>query len=378
MRAFWPPSLQQIVPLAVLLCLIGGWSLFMSFVNLDETIAEISTTDREQTLWTATQIEFTLSEFRSDVITARHVPDSGAAGRIRMSFDILYSRLSQVGERQIQVILEQAEADYVVPGLLLIRDTMADIVDNSPELGDAELLRLYELASEAQRSWHPYKFVMLEAARNDRLAKLESVALALTTVRNHLLFGLIAAIGAGFAILLSSAFARKNSELLNQITRDALTGCYSRQGFEKIVAKKLKRNEKLSIAVVDINQLKLINDTMGHAEGDAYIRRVGQILKDGFRKEDCVARVGGDEFWIAANTHVDIVADKLTDIDRKLRSDRSTDHTQPIGHGIAFGVVPLAEHDGVDAAISIADGRMYERKRTTRSRLADLVPNPST
>jgi diguanylate cyclase (GGDEF)-like protein len=369
MRSLWPPSLQQIVPVVVLVCLLGSWSLFNAFVNLNETITGISTTDRELTLWTSTQVEFNLAEFRTDVLLALGDEENRNDDRIRTSFDVLYSRLSQVSEAQMQVILDRAEADYVVPALFSIRDRMAEIVDNTPQIGNEQLSRLYELATEAQRTWHPYKFAMLEAARLDRLAKIESVTIALSNVRNHLFFGLLAAIGAGLAVTLSSFFAKKNSELLKQIELDPLTGCYSRQGFENLMTHRLSTQHRLSIAVVDINDLKQVNDSRGHSVGDDYIRLVGKALRDGFRKDDCVARIGGDEFWIAAEARPEVMLTKLDAIQVKLRETLPSASWPGENYGISYGVAAVTDHPDMDTAIAVADQRMYVQKTATRARV---------
>lgn len=361
MRSLWPLSLHQIVPVTVLLCVLGSASLFVSLVALGETIAEVTSEDRPTTPWTATQVDATLSEFRTDVILARSAVDGDAARRVRMSFEHLNTHLNELDQARTQTILERANAGDVVPALFRTRDEMGDIIANAPALGATELARLYDLATEAQRRWHPYTAVILEAGRLEELYRLEIATSALADARKHLLFGLLAAIGAGLAITISSVVATRNRHLLDQIAHDTLTGCYSRRGFEEIMAQKLRDNEQLSVAVIDINNLKKINDTHGHSAGDAYIRRIGHALRDGFRKDDCVARAGGDEFWIAARAAPEIVDTKLDEIALKLDTD-DRDDAQPAGYGFAFGVASLSAHPDVEAAIAEADRRMYDHK----------------
>ncbi|MDG3043050.1 GGDEF domain-containing protein [Roseicyclus marinus] len=366
MRSLWPLSLHQIVPVTVLLCIIGGASLFLSLVALGETIAEVTREGGPSTPWTATQVDATLSEFRTDIILASQATDGDAARQVRLSFDHLNTHLNELDQARTQDILERANAGDVVPSLFSTRDEMAEIIANTPSLGDSELSRLYDLATEAQRRWHPYTPVILEAARLDELYRLEIATSALGDARNHLLFGLFAAIGAGLAVTISSVVAQRNKQLLDQIAHDKLTGCYSRRGFEEIVAQKLRDKEQLSIAVIDINGLKKINDTQGHSAGDTYIRYIGHALRDGFRKDDCVARAGGDEFWIAAKAAQEVIETKLRDIERSMTDSAPDDDTRPKGYGFSFGVASLSDYPDVEATIAEADRRMYDQKEAIR------------
>ncbi|MFW5897275.1 MAG: sensor domain-containing diguanylate cyclase, partial [Bacillota bacterium] len=81
--------------------------------------------------------------------------------------------------------------------------------------------------------------------------------------------------------------------------RDLLTGLYNRRFFEEEIHRlDVKRQLPLSVVMVDVNGLKLINDSLGHAKGDEILRRVADVLRASFRDEDIIARWGGDEFII--------------------------------------------------------------------------------
>ncbi len=83
---------------------------------------------------------------------------------------------------------------------------------------------------------------------------------------------------------------------------DELTGLYNRQGFFMLMDHhvKLARRQKKRIVLfyADIDNLKGINDTLGHQEGDLILVDVANVLKESFRKSDIIARVGGDEFLV--------------------------------------------------------------------------------
>ena len=80
---------------------------------------------------------------------------------------------------------------------------------------------------------------------------------------------------------------------------DSLTGLYNRPFFqEELTRLDTPRQLPLSIIIGDINGLKLINDALGHDEGDKLLVNVARILKASCRADDIIARTGGDEFWI--------------------------------------------------------------------------------
>jgi diguanylate cyclase (GGDEF)-like protein/PAS domain S-box-containing protein len=80
---------------------------------------------------------------------------------------------------------------------------------------------------------------------------------------------------------------------------DSLTGLYNRPFFHEELARlDTPRQLPLSIIIGDINGLKLINDALGHDEGDKLLVNVARILKASCRTDDIIARTGGDEFWI--------------------------------------------------------------------------------
>ena len=93
----------------------------------------------------------------------------------------------------------------------------------------------------------------------------------------------------------------KKMEILTryQITHDRLTGLYNRAYFEEEISRLERgRTFPVSIMMIDVDGMKVVNDSQGHKAGDELLRRVAQLLRISFRSGDVIARIGGDEFAI--------------------------------------------------------------------------------
>jgi diguanylate cyclase (GGDEF)-like protein len=97
---------------------------------------------------------------------------------------------------------------------------------------------------------------------------------------------------------------RLNSALRSLSLIDELTGLYNRRGFTELTQQHLKLARRTSRAIllvyVDLDDLKTINDTLGHQVGDEALIRVADLLRESFRQSDIIARIGGDEFAVMA------------------------------------------------------------------------------
>ncbi len=109
---------------------------------------------------------------------------------------------------------------------------------------------------------------------------------------------LLTSIAGQLAVALSNL--KSKEELRRQAIRDDLTGCYNRRYFYEVLEKEIGRTKryggKLSLLLLDIDHLKLVNDTHGHQVGDQVLEELGRLLRNNSRISDHLYRYGGDEF----------------------------------------------------------------------------------
>lgn len=182
--------------------------------------------------------------------------------------------------------------------------------------------------------------------------------------RYHNEFSLARTLGA--AIAQEKNRREQINELTNMGTIDQLSGLQNRNRFNQVkdhLVDHLPRT--LGIAFMDLNNLKLINDTKGHEEGDAYIRAMSECFVRHFRHAE-VFRVGGDEFVVlASNMGHDLFMRRL----RAMQEDAESLYA----NALALGHVWTDDPSGLDDLIGEADALMYENKRKMKEKLGQEV-----
>ena len=144
---------------------------------------------------------------------------------------------------------------------------------------------------------------------------------------------------------------------------DALTDLYNRAYFEEELERyNFPRYYPLSIMMVDINGLKVINDTFGHHEGDKLLQHFASLLNSISRKGDVIARLGGDEFAILLPSTTSQEAHRICERTRKICEE---DSIKPVylRPSIALGdATQKGEYQNTEALLKEADKRMYQDK----------------
>jgi diguanylate cyclase (GGDEF)-like protein len=172
--------------------------------------------------------------------------------------------------------------------------------------------------------------------------------------------------------------AQRLSALQMRAITDELTGVYNRRFFEERMPAELSNAQQqqypLSLALLDIDHFKGINDTYGHAVGDKVLHKLGFLLKTNLRKGTVVARFGGEEFAVILPNTVLHTAHFTMDAIRKLiESNIATDDGKPITISIGVSQANLKDSAGLNsiqqALIQEADEHLYRAKRSGRNRV---------
>lgn len=156
---------------------------------------------------------------------------------------------------------------------------------------------------------------------------------------------------------------------------DALVPVANRRAFvrelSRMVSAARRYGTRLAVLYLDIDNMKQVNDTFGHAAGDAVIAHVASILRGRVRGSDMVGRLGGDEFGIVlANTNEESARAKAKQLSRAIGATPVRIGDRSITTRITYGVCALEAGHDAQAMIAKADRAMYARKihhRTPRS-----------
>jgi diguanylate cyclase (GGDEF)-like protein len=152
---------------------------------------------------------------------------------------------------------------------------------------------------------------------------------------------------------------------------DPLTGIPNRRLFEQRLREALEAPERqLVVALFDLDHFKAVNDTGGHCAGDSLLRVVAQSLKSIVRKDDVVARIGGDEFAVlGVGVALRVMEQRLQSILKTLGAI-STGVEDPPHVSASCGVAEYCAGDTLESLMRRADQALYDAKHQGRGRLA--------
>ncbi|HMI86652.1 MAG TPA: diguanylate cyclase [Polyangiaceae bacterium] len=177
-----------------------------------------------------------------------------------------------------------------------------------------------------------------------------------------------------------SAQKAVEEQLRELATRDSLTDCVNRRHFMEIAAKELERADRygnrLSIAMIDVDHFKNVNDHYGHAAGDRVLRTIADRCRSALRKTDVLGRFGGEEFVVlfveTGLVEAERVAERL--LTRVAEPMTSKDGVPPVT--ISAGVVERHSGETLDSMLNVADEALYQAKRDGRNRVVTSHPPP--
>lgn len=168
-----------------------------------------------------------------------------------------------------------------------------------------------------------------------------------------------------------SELEKANDRLRSFSLTDGATSLNNRRGFMILATGLLKFARRAgypaSLLYIDMDSLKHINDTYGHAAGDVALIHFAKILTDTFRESDVIGRLGGDEFVVLM---IDATESDLVNMQARLQSNVDVHNLQASGHTLSFSLgvirVEAESTDTMEALLSQADAAMYKHKQSRK------------
>jgi diguanylate cyclase len=160
----------------------------------------------------------------------------------------------------------------------------------------------------------------------------------------------------------------------NLVRHDQLTGVLNRHGLEDMFAKEVARATRhdtvLCVALLDIDNFKKLNDSLGHDAGDQALIHLANVCRETLRPQDTIARYGGEEFIILLpETHIEEATLALTRLQRELTKKFFLNDNEKILITFSAGVTQMRTEDTQATVIKRADEAMYNAKQTGKNRV---------
>ena len=164
-------------------------------------------------------------------------------------------------------------------------------------------------------------------------------------------------------------------EIHDLTIRDDLTGLYNMRGFNLLAEQTLRLAQRaqlpFSVLFIDLDNLKQINDKMGHSAGSAYLAETGEILDASFRAGDVKGRFGGDEFVVAGQFSVvgiEIAAHRLAEA--AAQRNASDGRRLPLSFSIGYVTCEYYSEETLKELVVKADEKMYQDTRRKKMQAA--------
>ena len=162
-------------------------------------------------------------------------------------------------------------------------------------------------------------------------------------------------------------------EIRNLSIRDELTGLHNRRGFLELARHVIQQVDRARSSAllffVDLNGMKLINDQLGHEQGDHALRETASVLRATFRASDIVARLGGDEFVALLP---EATAEQLDLFTARIDAEIAVRNQNPalryrLSASVGGTLYDWAQPESIEALLGKADALMYEQKRARKA-----------
>lgn len=275
--------------------------------------------------------------------------------------DLLAEILAEVNTARFDLICVQQLSE----ALSLLRREHFEVVLLDLSLPDSQGLETFSRLHAAE----PEVPILVLTGLNDHQLSAQAVR---NGAQDYLVKGKITGDLLGQAIRHAIERHRFVAEVNSHALVDELTGLYNRRGLLSVAGPMCKTASRLkkgmALLFIDLDNMKRINDTLGHKEGDRALTEAAAVLRETFRESDILARLGGDEFAVLA---IGVSAEGGLLLESRLQEQvRSHNAHASRGYHLSLSV-GLAHYDperpcSIEALLNQADGRMYQQKQARR------------
>ncbi|MEN8163100.1 MAG: GGDEF domain-containing protein [Acidobacteriota bacterium] len=172
-----------------------------------------------------------------------------------------------------------------------------------------------------------------------------------------------------------------HEEIYRLTILDGLTGVHNKRFFSEFLERELARARRhsrpLSVALLDLDHFKKVNDTYGHLAGDTTLKRVAHVIEERVRRDELLARYGGEEFAVVlpeTDLQGALIFGEM--IRRQVEDSSFSFDQQDIRVTVSVGIAALGPDDDADALIREADTQLYRAKSAGRNRVFPEAGRP--
>lgn len=245
------------------------------------------------------------------------------------------------------------------------------------ERGFLSILWGYGTGSRIARLVAPFLF-LFPLAREIMRARLQNSTLIPSQYAGAVLTSVGTIVGFVFLLFAARLINRMQEKIQSMTLRDELTGVHNVRGFyllaEQAFRYSRRTQEPFGVLFVDMDNLKTINDRLGHSAGSVSLVETAKLLQANFRDTDIIGRVGGDEFIVAGQFHrheMEIAMERLREA--AARKNQAAEHRFLISLSMGCAVTDDFAHETLRNLVRQADEEMYEEKHAKKQRQAAIA-----
>lgn len=281
-------------------------------------------------------------------------------------------RLDDVERKLKDVIVKQKDAkEKALHAQNEMRQMLAAFIDRLSEMTESTGSFQVKLEDSARQIEQAKSLAEIAPVLKDVVSATRTMALDSQTARDELRAMRVNAETTEAQIV---KLHQELDRLSTQARHDPLTGALNRKGLEEALEREIstvrRKDTPLCAALLDIDNFKKINDSLGHATGDEALRHLATVARECMRPQDTLARFGGEEFVILLpDTPLEKGIEAMTRLQRELTKRFFLTGTEKILITFSAGVAQLAPEEAGMEAIRRADEAMYLAKRAGKNRV---------